>query len=231
MESNKTHNSRTIAHANKEIINYLASQINQLWDKFSKISNLGDCEEKITLCIWWCALRDTEFWPRQPPPTPSFHLSLLLQLARASFSYAPFASLKGNPPQPNKTKSKNHYPISLKFHFISFHDLSPLYLESPPLNWIALLRLWAQKRCTEFRVWIWSLEAKMMTMTMEGMMEKGALDDIIRRLVEGKGGKQVQLSESEIRQLCVNARQIFLSQPILLPLHPPIIIAGHLSFF
>ncbi|CAN1354871.1 Serine/threonine-protein phosphatase PP1 isozyme 9 [Linum perenne] len=41
-------------------------------------------------------------------------------------------------------------------------------------------------------------------------MDKGVLDDIIRRLLEGKGGKQVQLSESEIRQLCVNARQIFL---------------------
>nr|GMD42236.1 serine/threonine-protein phosphatase PP1 isozyme 9 [Ipomoea batatas] len=62
------------------------------------------------------------------------------------------------------------------------------------------------------------------TMTMEGTMENGVLDDIIRRLLEGKGGKQVQLSEAEIRQLCVNARQIFLSQPILLHLHAPISI-------
>ncbi|KAF7143079.1 hypothetical protein RHSIM_Rhsim05G0137700 [Rhododendron simsii] len=59
-------------------------------------------------------------------------------------------------------------------------------------------------------------------MTMEGMMDKGVLEDIIRRLLEGKGGKQVQLSEGEIRQLCVNARQIFLSQPNLLQLHAPV---------
>ncbi|CAA3007053.1 Serine/threonine-protein phosphatase PP1 isozyme 9 [Olea europaea subsp. europaea] len=63
-------------------------------------------------------------------------------------------------------------------------------------------------------------------MTMEGMMDKGVLDDIIRRLLEGKGGKQVQLSEAEIRQLCVNARQIFLSQPILLQIRAPVRICG-----
>ncbi|KAM7481660.1 hypothetical protein LguiB_006243 [Lonicera macranthoides] len=63
-------------------------------------------------------------------------------------------------------------------------------------------------------------------MTMEGMMDKGVLDDIIRRLLEGKGGKQVQLSEGEIRQLCVNARQIFLFQPNLLQLEAPIRICG-----
>ncbi|KAA3470055.1 mitogen-activated protein kinase 20-like [Gossypium australe] len=62
----------------------------------------------------------------------------------------------------------------------------------------------------------------MTMMTMEGMMDQGVLDDIIRRLLEGKGSKQVQLSEGEIRQLCVNARQIFLSQPNLLQIHAPI---------
>ncbi|KAL0735002.1 hypothetical protein Bca4012_011212 [Brassica carinata] len=70
----------------------------------------------------------------------------------------------------------------------------------------------------------------MMT-SMEGMVEKGVLDDIIRRLLEGKGGKQVQLSESEIRQLCFNARQIFLSQPNLLELHVPIRICGSYVVF
>ncbi|KAL8155540.1 serine/threonine-protein phosphatase PP1 isozyme 9 [Apium graveolens] len=66
-----------------------------------------------------------------------------------------------------------------------------------------------------------------MMMTMEGMMDSSVLDDIIRRLLEGKGGsKQVQLSEGEIRQLCVNARQIFLSQPSLLHLRAPIKICG-----
>lgn len=68
-------------------------------------------------------------------------------------------------------------------------------------------------------------------MTMEGMMERGVLEDIIRRLLEGKGGKQVQLSESEIRQLCVNARQIFLSQPNLLQLRAPVRICGTSLFF
>ena len=66
----------------------------------------------------------------------------------------------------------------------------------------------------------------MMMMTMEGMMDKGALDDIIRRLLDGKGGNQVQLSEVEIRQLCVNARQIFLSQPNLLRIKAPLRICG-----
>ncbi|XP_062143718.1 serine/threonine-protein phosphatase PP1 isoform X1 [Alnus glutinosa] len=66
----------------------------------------------------------------------------------------------------------------------------------------------------------------MMMMTMEGMMDKGVLDDIIRRLLEGRGGKQVQLSEGEIRQLCVNARQIFLSQPNLLEIRAPVRICG-----
>ncbi|CAF2126366.1 unnamed protein product [Brassica napus] len=65
-----------------------------------------------------------------------------------------------------------------------------------------------------------------MTTTMEAVMEISTVDDIIRRLLEGKGGKQVQLSEIEIRQLCVNARQIFLSQPNLLDLHAPIRICG-----
>lgn len=66
----------------------------------------------------------------------------------------------------------------------------------------------------------------MSMIVMDGMMEKGVLDDIIRRLLDGRGGKQVQLSEAEIRQLCVNARQIFLSQPNLLQLHAPIRICG-----
>ena len=66
-----------------------------------------------------------------------------------------------------------------------------------------------------------------MMMTMEGSMDENVLDDIIRRLLEGTGGKQVQLSEGEIRQLCVNARNIFLSQPNLLQLHAPIRICGN----
>ncbi|KAK8689111.1 hypothetical protein V6N13_087838 [Hibiscus sabdariffa] len=61
---------------------------------------------------------------------------------------------------------------------------------------------------------------------MEGTMDTGVLDDIIRRLLEGKGGKQVKLSEGEIRQLCINAKQIFISQPNLLQISAPIRICG-----
>lgn len=39
-------------------------------------------------------------------------------------------------------------------------------------------------------------------------------------------GKQVQLSEDEIKFLCSRAREIFMSQPILLDLEAPIKICG-----
>lgn len=62
-------------------------------------------------------------------------------------------------------------------------------------------------------------------------MDQSVLDDIISRLLEvrGRPGKQVQLSESEIRQLCVTSREIFLQQPNLLELEAPIKICGILT--
>ena len=51
------------------------------------------------------------------------------------------------------------------------------------------------------------------------------LDSIIDRLLEVRGsrpGKQVQLLETEIRFLCTKAREIFITQPILLELEAPI---------
>ncbi|KHM99942.1 Serine/threonine-protein phosphatase PP1 [Glycine soja] len=60
-------------------------------------------------------------------------------------------------------------------------------------------------------------------------MDENLLDDIIRRLVAAKNGrttKQVQLTEAEIRQLCVSSKEIFLSQPNLLELEAPIKICG-----
>ena len=51
------------------------------------------------------------------------------------------------------------------------------------------------------------------------------LESIIDRLLEVRGsrpGKQVQLLETEIRYLCTKAREIFISQPILLELEAPI---------
>ncbi len=42
-------------------------------------------------------------------------------------------------------------------------------------------------------------------------------------------GKNVQLTEVEIRGLCLKSREIFLSQPILLELEAPLKICGKLS--
>lgn len=55
------------------------------------------------------------------------------------------------------------------------------------------------------------------------------LDDIIDRLLDvrnGRPGKQVQLTEAEIRQLCMTAKEIFMGQPNLLELEAPIKICG-----
>ncbi|CAN6725996.1 unnamed protein product [Malus baccata var. baccata] len=59
-------------------------------------------------------------------------------------------------------------------------------------------------------------------------MERGVLDNIINRLlgVRGIPGKQVQLQESEIKQLCAVSKDIFLRQPNLLELDAPIKICG-----
>ena len=60
------------------------------------------------------------------------------------------------------------------------------------------------------------------------------LDSIIDRLLEVRGsrpGKQVQLLESEIRYLCTKAREIFISQPILLELEAPIKVRKFFPFF
>ena len=60
-------------------------------------------------------------------------------------------------------------------------------------------------------------------------MDPVLLDDIIRRLIEVKNlkpGKNAQLSESEIKQLCATSKEIFLNQPNLLELEAPIKICG-----
>jgi len=43
-------------------------------------------------------------------------------------------------------------------------------------------------------------------------------------------GKNVQLTENEIRGLCLKSREIFLSQPIMLELEAPLKICGEGSF-
>jgi serine/threonine-protein phosphatase PP1 catalytic subunit len=64
-------------------------------------------------------------------------------------------------------------------------------------------------------------------------MEGPAVEDLIRRLLDGKKhkvtGKKVLLSESEIRQLCGAAKEVFLSQSNLLELEAPINVCGERS--
>jgi serine/threonine-protein phosphatase PP1 catalytic subunit len=55
------------------------------------------------------------------------------------------------------------------------------------------------------------------------------VDTIIDKLLEVRGsrpGKQVNLTEQEVRGLCIKARDIFINQPILLELEAPIKICG-----
>ena len=55
------------------------------------------------------------------------------------------------------------------------------------------------------------------------------VDVIIDKLLSVRGarpGKQVSLTEGEIRMLCVRTRDIFISQPMLLELEAPIKICG-----
>lgn len=55
------------------------------------------------------------------------------------------------------------------------------------------------------------------------------VDSIIDQLLSVRGnrpGRQVNLTESEIRWLCVKSREIFTTQPVLLELEAPIKICG-----
>lgn len=66
------------------------------------------------------------------------------------------------------------------------------------------------------------------------MAEVVDIDVIISKLLEVRGarpGKNVQLSEVDIRNLCLKSREIFLSQPILLELEAPLKICGELVAF
>ena len=56
------------------------------------------------------------------------------------------------------------------------------------------------------------------------------IDRILDKLLEVRGskpGKQVNLSEKDIRSLCIKARDIFIDQPILLEIEAPIKVCGN----
>lgn len=66
---------------------------------------------------------------------------------------------------------------------------------------------------------------------MQGSREEVNIDvdQIIDKLLEVRGckpGKQVSLSEQEVKGLCIKTREIFQAQPILLELEAPIKICG-----
>uniref|UniRef100_A0A4W5QGB0 protein-serine/threonine phosphatase n=1 Tax=Hucho hucho TaxID=62062 RepID=A0A4W5QGB0_9TELE len=70
------------------------------------------------------------------------------------------------------------------------------------------------------------LKAPPTTEMAEGELD---VDSLIARLLEVRGcrpGKIVQMSEAEVRGLCIKSREIFLSQPILLELEAPLKICG-----
>jgi len=64
------------------------------------------------------------------------------------------------------------------------------------------------------------------------------IDDIINKLTEAKRyfplfyylsykpGKQINLLESEIKYLCINAKNVILSQPVLIEIEAPVKICG-----
>lgn len=59
--------------------------------------------------------------------------------------------------------------------------------------------------------------------------DKINLEEIIDRLLDvrnSRPGKQVQLTEQEIKQLCLLSKEIFMQQPNLLELEAPIKICG-----
>jgi hypothetical protein len=59
------------------------------------------------------------------------------------------------------------------------------------------------------------------------------VDNIIDQLLGVRGarpGRQVNLTENEIKWLCTKGREIFQSQPVLLELEAPIKVSSWISF-
>ena len=63
----------------------------------------------------------------------------------------------------------------------------------------------------------------------ESALEPIDVDGLIDKLLSVRGarpGKQVFLSEGEIRGLCLHSREVFMQQPILVEVEAPIKICG-----
>jgi serine/threonine-protein phosphatase PP1 catalytic subunit len=61
------------------------------------------------------------------------------------------------------------------------------------------------------------------------MVEDFEIENILEQLLSVRGarpGRQVNLTELEIRWLCTKSREIFIQQPVLLELEAPIKICG-----
>lgn len=59
------------------------------------------------------------------------------------------------------------------------------------------------------------------------------VDNIIEQLLAVRGarpGRQVNLTENEIKWLCTKSREVFIQQPVLLELEAPIKICGNAVF-
>ena len=66
------------------------------------------------------------------------------------------------------------------------------------------------------------------------LQDEEMVEQVIDRLLDvrnGRPGKPVQLTEGQIRQLCLMAKEVFLAQPNLLELEAPIKICGKLAGF
>ncbi|KAL3242031.1 hypothetical protein MRX96_021564 [Rhipicephalus microplus] len=64
---------------------------------------------------------------------------------------------------------------------------------------------------------------------MADQPERLNIDSMLQRLLEVRGsrpGKSVQLTENEVRGLCLKGREVLLTQPMLLELEAPLKICG-----
>lgn len=93
-----------------------------------------------------------------------------------------------------------------------------------------LVRQWTISQRTSTWTWLLSGYWKVRSVNWYTWVSLDNLCILGLSTVRGsRPGKQVQLAENEIRFLCLKAREIFISQPILLDLEAPLKICGKYS--